>query len=102
MPIIKSAKKKMKQDIKKTKRNNVFRNRLTTRMKDLMKAAKDQKVDDLPKKLQAAYSIIDTAQKKNLLKKNNAAHKKSRMARIVNEAMQKGKAPKATEAEPAS
>lgn len=90
MPIIKSAIKKMKQDIKRTKRNNVFRNRLTTRMKELEQAVHDKKVDVLPKLLTETYSIIDTAQKKNLIKKNNAARKKSRMARLVNEVTGKG------------
>lgn len=51
MPIIKSAIKKMKQDIKKTKRNNVYRNRLTTRMKELMQAAHDKELEKLPELL---------------------------------------------------
>jgi len=91
MPIIKSAIKKMKQDVKKTARNNVYRNRLTTHMKELMKAAHDKDLDKLPELLKKTYSTIDTAAKKNLIKKKNAAHKKSRMARIVDEALKKGK-----------
>lgn len=87
MPLIKSAIKKMKQDVRKTRRNNVFRNRLVTRMKELEKAVHDKQVDKLPELLKGAYSIIDTAQKKNLIKKNNAARKKSRMARLVAGAM---------------
>jgi len=89
MPIIKSAKKKMKQDIVKTKRNNIVRNRLTSRMKELTKAVKEHQLTELPKLLTEAYKIIDTACKKNLIKKNNAARKKSRMARIVNEELTK-------------
>jgi small subunit ribosomal protein S20 len=89
MPLLKHAIKKMKQDVKKTQRNNVFRNRLMTRMKELTKAAHDKELEKLPKMLNEAYSIIDTAQKKNLIKKNNAARKKSKMARMVAEAMKK-------------
>lgn len=88
MPVLQHAKKKMKQDKKKTTRNNVFRNRLTTRMKELMNAVKEHKVAELPKLLSAAYKAIDTASKKNLIKKNNAARKKSRMARMVAEVQQ--------------
>ncbi|MDP2691297.1 MAG: 30S ribosomal protein S20 [bacterium] len=87
MPLLKHAIKKMKQDVQKTRRNNVYRNRLTTRMKDIEKAIHDKKHDELPALLKNAYSIIDTACKKNLIKKNNASRKKSRMARIVNEAL---------------
>lgn len=87
MPIIKSAIKKMKQDVRKTRRNNVYRNRLTTRMKEIEKAIHDKQNDKLPALLTACYSIIDTACKKNLIKKNNASRKKSRLARLVNEAL---------------
>jgi small subunit ribosomal protein S20 len=83
MPILKHAIKKMKQDVKKNRRNNVYRNRLVTRMKDLENAVHDKQADKLPELLKAVYSIIDIAQKKNLIKKNNAARKKSRMARLV-------------------
>jgi len=89
MPIIKSAIKKMKQDVNKTRRNDVYRNRLTTRMKELMKAAQEKNSEKLPELLKKAYSIIDTAAKKNLIKKKNAARKKSRVARAVNQAMGK-------------
>jgi len=91
MPIIKSAIKKMKQDIKKTSRNNVYRNRLMTKMKDLRKAAHDKQIDKLPELLRSAYSIIDTAAKKNLIKPKNASRKKSQMAKLVAEAMGKTK-----------
>ena len=91
MPILKHAIKKMKQDAKKTRRNNVYRNRLTTRMKELEQAVHDKQADKLPELLKSVYSIIDTAQKKNLIKKNNAARKKSRMARLVDSVLNKKK-----------
>lgn len=91
MPLLKHAIKKMKQDVKKTRRNNVYRNRLVTRMKELNQAVHDKQLEKLPELLKSVYSIIDTAQKKNLIKKNNAARKKSRMARMVDEALSKTK-----------
>ena len=57
------------------------------KMKEIEKAVHDKQVDKLPEMLKGVYSIIDTASKKNLIKKNNAARKKARMARIVNEAL---------------
>ncbi|MGE3278227.1 MAG: 30S ribosomal protein S20 [Candidatus Altimarinota bacterium] len=91
MPILKHAIKKMRQDVKKTERNNVYRNRLKSKMKELHKAAKDNKLAELPELLKGAYSIIDKAFKKNLIKRNNAARKKSSMARAVATAMNKSK-----------
>lgn len=96
MPVIKSAIKKMRQDVKRTERNNVVRNRLKSKMKELTKAAHDNKVAELPELLKGAYSIIDTAFKKNLIKRNNAARKKSNMAKAVATAMNKGKSTEAS------
>lgn len=89
MPILKHAIKKMKQDVRATARNNVYRNRLVSRMKELTKAAHAKELDKLPELLKNAYSIIDTAAKKNLIKKKNAARKKSNMAKLVAQAMSK-------------
>lgn len=77
----------MKQDKVRTKRNDVYRNRLHSDMKQLMKAVKELKVAELPQMLTKTYKTIDTALKKKLIKGNNAARKKSRMARLVNEVM---------------
>jgi small subunit ribosomal protein S20 len=85
MPIIKSAIKKMNQDVKRTKRNTVFRNRMKSNMKAVEEGAHDT-VADLSERLNKANASIDTALKKRLIKKNNAARKKSRLARLVNEA----------------
>jgi small subunit ribosomal protein S20 len=98
MPIIKSAIKKMRQDVKKTARNDVYRKRLKSRMKELIKAAQEQKTEQLPELLKETYSIVDLALKKNLIKKNNAARKKSRMSRLVKQAMIKGKVAETTSA----
>jgi len=101
MPIIKSAIKKMRQDVKKTERNNTVRNRLKSRIKELMKAVHDHKTAELPEMLKKTTSIIDIALKKKIIKKNNAAHKKSRMARLVKHAMTAPKAKKETAPEAA-
>lgn len=82
MPIIKSAIKKMRQDIKRTQRNNVFRNRMKSRMKELLIGA-HAKAENLEELLRTAYSSVDVALKKKLIKKNNAARKKARLARVV-------------------
>lgn len=82
MPIIKSAKKKARQAIKHEKRNQATRTQVKTFMKKIVVLSKTN-VAEAQKLLPMAYSVIDTACKKHILHKNNAAHKKSRLARLV-------------------
>lgn len=73
MPIIHSAKKKLKQDVTRTKLNRVT----ITAMK---KAVKEARLKPTPKNLQAAQSLLDTAVKKKVIHKNKAARLKSRLS----------------------
>ena len=70
MPIIKSAIKKMKQDKKKTKRNDAH----VAAFKGLFK--KSNKAD-----AKKAYSVIDKAAKKGVIHKNKAARLKAKFLR---------------------
>jgi len=74
MPIIKSAKKKMRQD---RKRRSVNLKTLTSLKKALADARKKPSVDSLKK----ASSIIDQGVKKGIIHKNKASRLKSRLAK---------------------
>lgn len=79
MPIIKSAKKRMRQTIKATARN--------VRLKrDIRTAVKAFEAKPSSKALSAVQSQFDVAVKKNLLEKNTAARRKARYARLAKEA----------------
>jgi len=82
MPIIKSAKKKARQAIKHGERNQATRSRLKSYVKKVLTLSKTN-LEEAKKILPQAYSAIDTACKKHILHKNNAARKKSRLARAV-------------------
>ena len=84
MPVIKSAKKQMRQSLKKKARNYPVRSELKTMVKKGLTLIKDGKKDEAAKFLSVVYSIIDTACKKNIIHPNNAARKKSRLARALN------------------
>ncbi len=82
MPIIKSAKKKARQALRHYDRNQATRSKVKTYMKKVLTLSKT-KPEDAKKLLDEAYSVIDTACKKNILHRNNAARKKSLLARSV-------------------
>jgi ribosomal protein S20 len=79
MPIIKSAQKQQRADVRKHEKN--------LKIKDfLKKAVKEFKKSPSFKRLQAAQSEIDKAVKKGVLKKNTAARRKAGLARTAKEA----------------
>jgi|WetSurMetagenome_2_1015567.scaffolds.fasta_scaffold618219_1 small subunit ribosomal protein S20 len=82
MPVIKSAKKKARQAKRHEERNKGLRTRVKSTLKKVMVLSKTD-VEAAKKFLPEAYSVIDTACKKHLLHRNNAARKKSLMARQV-------------------
>lgn len=76
MAITKGAKKAHRASLKK----QVFNIRRKRVMKDTMKTArKTMTKEDLAK----AFQAIDKAAKRGVIKKNNAARKKSRLAKAV-------------------
>lgn len=91
MPIIKSAKKRVKQTRKATVRNAKVKKSLRGALKSFTKTAS-------AKNHSAAQSAIDTAVKKGLMHKNKAARKKRQLAAAAKKAGMKveKKAVKAT------
>ncbi len=81
MPIIKSAKKRVKQSAVRQDRNYSTRIALKKAIRHVSDAVKDGKGAE--KALSAAYKIIDTATKKNILQKNTASRRKSMLAKLI-------------------
>lgn len=76
MPVIKSAKKKLRQDKKRQKRNTLVKNTL----KDLIKKARKKPTLESVKK---AVRVTDKATKHNIIHKNKAARIKSSLSKLV-------------------
>lgn len=83
MPIIKSAKKRAKQTIVRQKRNYNVRTAVKKAIRVVEEAVKGGKKAEAEKALSAAYKVIDTADKKNILQKNTAARRKAKLAKSV-------------------
>lgn len=77
MPNIKSAKKKLRKDTKRTKRNAVHSKSIKKTMKNMTRDTKAKGT------LEKAFSIIDRAVKKKVIHKNKAARLKSRASKLM-------------------
>jgi len=83
MPQMKAAEKALRQTKKRTVKNNQIRKKLDYLLRSFKKAinAKDgQKSQEIAKQLAKA---LDKAAQKQVIKKNNAARKKSRLMKKV-------------------
>lgn len=80
MPIIKSAKKRVKVAAKAHARNAKTKRTLRDALKAFAKAVESGKSDAIAKAQREAVSALDTAVKKEIIHKNKAARQKSALA----------------------
>jgi len=82
MPITQSAKKAIRGSLRKKAVNDSRKRAMKEIIKKIEKIAKTDKKEAI-KMLSAAFAAIDKAAKKGVIKKNNAARKKSRLAKLT-------------------
>ncbi len=82
MPITKSAQKAIRGSLRKKAFNDRRRRAMKEIIKKIEKTAKTKKAEAV-KMLPEAFATIDKASKGGVIKKNNAARKKSRLSRLV-------------------
>jgi small subunit ribosomal protein S20 len=80
MPIIKSAKKRVKVAAKASARNARTKRNLREALKAFASALEDGKPAEIAKAQSSAISALDTAAKKAVMHKNKAARQKARLA----------------------
>ena len=83
MPIIKSAKKRVRQTKKRTARILPYRSHMKTMIKKVLEFAKKGQKAEAEKALSVAFKAVDTAAKKQIIHHKNADNKKSRLSRVV-------------------
>jgi len=81
MPIIKSAKKKVRQAEKHRIRNLSLKTQMKTYIKKFLTAVKNGNKEEAVKLMPKAFKLIDTAAKKHVVHRRNADNKKSLLAR---------------------
>lgn len=87
MPNIKSAKKRVLVINKKTEQNKAIRSAVKTEMKKVDLLIKENKLEEAKAALSNAFAAIDSACAKNIFHANNAANKKSKLAKKVDAAV---------------
>ena len=85
MPIMKSAKKRLRQNIKHNLRNRTYKSALKTQMKKFLSVVKEGNAQAAQEELRLTVKKIDTGVVKGILHKNTASRKKSRLAKKLNQ-----------------
>lgn len=86
MPITSSAKKALRASKRKRVYNQRRKEDMGSVVKKIKKFVTDKNTKEALSLLAAAYKAIDKAAKTNLIKKNAASRKKSRLAQLIKKA----------------
>lgn len=84
MPITKSAKKALRQNIKRRKNNLIYKKNFKKLIKEANFLVSNKKIEEAKILLPKIYKSLDKAAKKNVIKKNTAARKKSHITKAIN------------------
>jgi small subunit ribosomal protein S20 len=83
MPNIKSAKKRLRQNIATRERNRANRSFVRNRCKNVVKAVREGNVEEANQLFREAVKSLDQAGAKKTIHKNAAARKKSRLSALI-------------------
>jgi small subunit ribosomal protein S20 len=83
MPNTKSAGKAMRQAITRNLRNTKTKDKFKSAVKEVKKLIAEGKKSEAAEAIKKAMSALDKAAKKNVIKKNTASRKKSRLAKAI-------------------
>ncbi|MFH1767598.1 MAG: 30S ribosomal protein S20 [Candidatus Omnitrophota bacterium] len=83
MPQRKTAKKDLKKNVKRKRINLLFKTKLKKTLKKLRKSLEEKDTASLDANLKTSYSVLDKAVSKNILHRNTASRRKSRLTKLV-------------------
>ena len=84
MPIIKSAKKSLRQSKRRKARNIKKKDAVKDLVKKIKALLVQKKNEEAKKLLPAIYKALDKAAKTGVIKKSNASRRKSRITKALN------------------
>ena len=83
MPITKSAKKALRQSLKRKSKNLFYKNNIKSLFKEVKKLISQKKVEEAKKLLPKVYKALDKASKVGVIKSRTADRKKSRITKLL-------------------
>lgn len=83
MAITKSAKKAIRQSLKRKAGNLVYKNKLKSLIKEARALVSQKKINEAKSLLPQVYKILDKSAKVGIIKKNAASRSKSRIAKLI-------------------
>lgn len=83
MAITKSARKALRQNIRRRAKNLVYKTKIKNLIKEIRTLVTEKKIEEAKKILPQIYQILDKAAKTEVIKKNTADRKKSRLTKLV-------------------
>lgn len=83
MPVTPAAQKAVRRDEGRTRTNNRRRRQMRKAIKEVKTLVENDNIEAAKEALPAAYKAIDKAAKQNIIHQNNAARKKSKLAKLV-------------------
>jgi len=84
MAITKSAKKALRQNIKRRARNIIYKKKIKNLIKKVRGLVLEKKFEEAKNILPQIYKALDKAGKVGVIKKNTASRKKSRITKLIN------------------
>ena len=83
MPITTSAKKSLRKNMKRRGRNILYKKKTKELIKKARLLASEKKLEEIKAILPKIQKSLDKAAKRNVIKKNTASRKKSRIAKMI-------------------
>jgi len=84
MPITKSAKKSLRQGLRRRKENVRRQKKMRSLKKEIIHLSENSKLKEAQALLASYYKAVDKAAKTNVIKKNTAGRRKSRLVTQLN------------------
>ena len=84
MPNVKSAEKRMRQNVVRREVNRRRRSQMRTEIRRFRQLLSEKKIDDARGMLREVHAVIDRSAQKGIIHSNTAARYKSRLTKYLN------------------
>ncbi|KKU86800.1 MAG: 30S ribosomal protein S20 [Candidatus Wildermuthbacteria bacterium RIFCSPHIGHO2_01_FULL_47_27] len=86
MPVTQSAKKAVRQSLRRKARNLIYRKKIKALVKEARVLVSQKKYGEAKQLLPKIYQALDKAAKVGVIKKNAASRRKARLTKLINAA----------------